>query len=90
MCVMYNVYTIEFVHQGIEFTCIIYYSEEFEMLRRQCNINQLMIESLCRCQTWSASGGKSKSHFYKTQGHYSTFLFLFSLLLTKVRVGNRR
>lgn len=59
---------VEFVHQGIEFTCIIYYAKEFEMLRRQCNINQLMIESLCRCQTWTASGGKSKSHFYKTQG----------------------
>lgn len=59
---------IEFVHEGIEFTCIIYYAKEFEMLRRQCNINQLMIESLCRCQTWTASGGKSKSHFYKTQG----------------------
>ncbi|GAN05268.1 hypothetical protein MAM1_0086c04737 [Mucor ambiguus] len=57
----------EFVHEGIEFTCIIYYAKEFEMLRRQCNINQLMIESLCRCQTWTASGGKSKSHFYKTQ-----------------------
>ncbi|OAD08562.1 hypothetical protein MUCCIDRAFT_158764 [Mucor lusitanicus CBS 277.49] len=24
-------------------------------------------KSLCRCQTWTASGGKSKSHFYKTQ-----------------------
>ncbi|KAL7331281.1 hypothetical protein PS15p_203492 [Mucor circinelloides] len=57
----------KFVHEGIEFTCIIYYAKEFEMLRRQCNINQLMIESLCRCQTWTASGGKSKSHFYKTQ-----------------------
>jgi hypothetical protein len=43
------------------------------MLRRQCNINQLMIESLCRCQSWTASGGKSKSHFYKTQGSF-TFL----------------
>ncbi|KAI8646176.1 hypothetical protein BD408DRAFT_381112 [Parasitella parasitica] len=57
----------KFVHKGVEFTCIIYYAKEFEALRRQCNINQLMIESLCRCQTWTASGGKSKSHFYKTQ-----------------------
>ncbi|CEP06872.1 hypothetical protein [Parasitella parasitica] len=57
----------KFVHEGVEFTCIIYYAKEFELLRRQCNINQLMIESLCRCQTWTASGGKSKSHFYKTQ-----------------------
>ncbi|KAI9266247.1 hypothetical protein EDC94DRAFT_32754 [Helicostylum pulchrum] len=57
----------KFVHEGIEFTCIVYYAKEFEMLRKQCDINQLIVQSLCRCQSWTASGGKSKSHFYKTQ-----------------------
>lgn len=59
---------IEFVHGDTEFTCIVYYAKEFETLRRQCDINQLLIESLSRCDMWTASGGKSKSHFYKTQG----------------------
>lgn len=58
----------EFVHDGTEFTCIVYYAKEFETLRKRCDINQLIIESLSRCQTWTASGGKSRSHFYKTQG----------------------
>ncbi|KAG2202212.1 hypothetical protein INT47_002131 [Mucor saturninus] len=57
----------KFVHDGVEFTCIVYYAREFEMLRKRCDINQLIIQSLCRCQSWTASGGKSKSHFYKTQ-----------------------
>ncbi|KAI9487374.1 MAG: hypothetical protein EXX96DRAFT_475244 [Benjaminiella poitrasii] len=53
--------TEQFVHEGIEFTCIVYYAKEFENLRRQCDINQLMIQSLSRCRTWSATGGKSKN-----------------------------
>ncbi|CAO3607438.1 unnamed protein product [Mucor hiemalis] len=57
----------KFVHEGVEFTCVVYYAKEFEMLRKQCDINQLFIQSLSRCQSWTASGGKSKSHFYKTQ-----------------------
>ena len=56
------------MHNDVEFTCIVYYANEFEMLRRQCGVHQIMIESLCRCQSWVASGGKSKSRFYKTQG----------------------
>ncbi|KAI9260716.1 hypothetical protein BDA99DRAFT_90341 [Phascolomyces articulosus] len=56
-----------FVHSNTEFTCIVYYAQEFEELRRRCGIEQMMIESLCRCQTWKTSGGKSKSRFYKTK-----------------------
>lgn len=63
-----NCFPVEFVHEGVEFTCIVYYAREFEILRKQCDINQLFIQSLSRCQSWTASGGKSKSHFYKTQG----------------------
>ncbi|KAI8882619.1 hypothetical protein K501DRAFT_251026 [Backusella circina FSU 941] len=57
----------KFVHDNTEFTCIVYYAKEFEQLRKQCDINQLVIESLSRCDSWAASGGKSKSHFYKTK-----------------------
>ncbi|KAI9315945.1 hypothetical protein BX666DRAFT_2028187 [Dichotomocladium elegans] len=57
----------KFTHNDMEFTCIVYYACEFETLRRQCGIDQLMIQSLTRCTTWKASGGKSKSHFYKSQ-----------------------
>ncbi|KAG1056186.1 hypothetical protein G6F43_001910 [Rhizopus delemar] len=48
----------KFVHNDTEFTCIVYYSNEFEALRRQYGIHQTMIESLCRCQPWVATGGK--------------------------------
>ncbi|KAI8993291.1 hypothetical protein BDB01DRAFT_775799 [Pilobolus umbonatus] len=57
----------KFVHNGMEFTCIVYYAKQFELLRRQCNIHQLMVESLSRCQSWEATGGKSKSTFYKSK-----------------------
>ncbi|ORX63220.1 hypothetical protein DM01DRAFT_1403580 [Hesseltinella vesiculosa] len=57
-----------FAHDNMEFTCTVYYAHDFEKVRRLCGVEQLMIESLSRCQSWSASGGKSKSQFYKTQG----------------------
>ncbi|ORZ13259.1 hypothetical protein BCR42DRAFT_355612 [Absidia repens] len=56
-----------FVHGDKEFTCVVYYANEFELLRRSCGVEQLVIESLGRCQNWGATGGKSKSQFYKTQ-----------------------
>ncbi|KAI7857814.1 hypothetical protein BDC45DRAFT_499443 [Circinella umbellata] len=56
-----------FVHSNIEFTCIVYYGPEFEDLRKRCGIEQITVESLCRCQPWQTSGGKSKSRFYKTK-----------------------
>ncbi|KAI8330990.1 hypothetical protein BC941DRAFT_475162 [Chlamydoabsidia padenii] len=58
---------IRFIHGNKEFTCIVYYASEFELLRRSCGVDQLIIESLGRCQTWEMTGGKSKSRFYKTQ-----------------------
>ncbi|KAI9493812.1 hypothetical protein BDB00DRAFT_872055 [Zychaea mexicana] len=45
-----------FVHNNIEFTCVVYYAQEFEELRKRCGIDQVIIESLCRCQTWKATG----------------------------------
>ncbi|CAO3584071.1 unnamed protein product [Absidia cylindrospora] len=56
-----------FVHGDKEFTCVVYYANEFELLRKSCGVEQLVIESLGRCQNWGATGGKSKSQFYKTQ-----------------------
>ena len=71
-----------FVHSNMEFTCIVYYAQEFEDLQKQCGIQQIMIESLCRCQPWQTSGGKSKSRFYKTKGTVliSTSPYLLCLL----------
>ncbi|KAI8887320.1 hypothetical protein K501DRAFT_212103 [Backusella circina FSU 941] len=57
----------KYVHNGVEFTCIVYYAKEFEILRKKCDINLIIIESLSRCRHWTASGGKSKSQFYKTE-----------------------
>ncbi|KAI8145663.1 hypothetical protein BJV82DRAFT_601784 [Fennellomyces sp. T-0311] len=57
----------KYIHNGVEFTCIVYYASEFENLRRQSGIDQLLIQSLSRCSAWKATGGKSKSHFYKSQ-----------------------
>ncbi|KAF7727742.1 hypothetical protein EC973_007201 [Apophysomyces ossiformis] len=57
----------KFVHDQTEFTCTVYYAREFEAIRRQCGIDQLVIQSLSRCHMWTACGGKSKSHFYKTR-----------------------
>jgi hypothetical protein len=67
-------FIIEYVHNGVEFTCIVYYAKEFEMLRKRCDINQIMIESLSRCRHWSASGGKSRSQFYKTEGEQNKYI----------------
>ncbi|KAI7869233.1 hypothetical protein BDF14DRAFT_1786180 [Spinellus fusiger] len=55
------------IHESMEFTCIVYYAKEFERLRQLCGVDRLVVPSLSRCQAWSASGGKSKSHFYKTR-----------------------
>ncbi|KAG2220259.1 hypothetical protein INT45_009874 [Circinella minor] len=54
-------------HIKHKFTCIVYYASEFETLRRQSGVDQLLIQSLSRCDSWKATGGKSKSHFYRSQ-----------------------
>ncbi|KAI8978967.1 hypothetical protein BDB01DRAFT_798761 [Pilobolus umbonatus] len=58
-----------FAFQGgsTNFTCKIYFAEQFEMLRKHCGCDDLYISSLARCTTWDASGGKSGSIFLKTQ-----------------------
>lgn len=64
----------EYTHNDIEFTCIVYYASEFEALRRQSGIDQLMVPSLTRCSAWKTTGGKSKSHFYRSQGKIRHFV----------------
>ena len=61
---------LEYIHNNIEFTCTVYYASEFQTLRRQSGIDQLLIQSLSRCDAWKATGGKSKSHFYRSQGKW--------------------
>ncbi|KAI9007924.1 hypothetical protein CLU79DRAFT_840394 [Phycomyces nitens] len=46
----------KFVHEYMEFTCVVYYAKEFETLRRQCGIDQLFLQSLSRCQGWAIGG----------------------------------
>ncbi|KAF9956361.1 hypothetical protein BGZ65_002787 [Modicella reniformis] len=56
-----------FSHGKATFSCTVYYAAEFDTLRRRCGIHQTFVQSLSRCNSWNANGGKSKSSFYKTQ-----------------------
>lgn len=49
-----------------ELSCKIFYSEQFEALRRSCGKEDKFIQSLSRCVKWNSSGGKSGSNFLKT------------------------
>jgi hypothetical protein len=52
---------------GIIMTCELFFSEQFDALRRCCGIrDQLYIQSLSRCTKWESMGGKSGSSFYRT------------------------
>ncbi|KAF9202093.1 hypothetical protein BGZ49_007733 [Haplosporangium sp. Z 27] len=56
-----------FTHGKASFSCVVYYAAEFDTLRRRCGIHQTYVQSLSRCSSWNANGGKSKSSFYKTK-----------------------
>lgn len=47
-------------------SCKIFYSEQFEALRKSCGKEDRFIQSLSRCIKWNSSGGKSGSNFLKT------------------------
>ncbi|KAI7898306.1 uncharacterized protein BX663DRAFT_525376 [Cokeromyces recurvatus] len=49
------------------FSCKIYFAEQFDMLRKSCGCDEIFISSLARCTTYDASGGKSGSIFLKTK-----------------------
>lgn len=47
-------------------SCKIFYSEQFEALRKACGNFDTFIQSLSRCVKWDSKGGKSRSSFLKT------------------------
>lgn len=50
----------------VKIGCTIYYATAFDSLRRRCVIDRSILESLSRCESWDAQGGKSKAAFYMT------------------------
>ncbi|CAE6470557.1 unnamed protein product [Rhizoctonia solani] len=59
--------TYSYQSGDVTVTCKVLYAEQFQALRRSCDCDQIMIESLARCVKWDASGGKSGSAFLKTR-----------------------
>lgn len=59
---------VAFESGGLTISCTVLYPEQFDALRRTYDCEKIMIESLCRCIKWNASGGKSGSAFLKTRG----------------------
>jgi len=60
-------WAISFESGGLAITCTILYPEQFDALRRTYDCDKVLIESLSRCKSWNASGGKSGSAFLKTK-----------------------
>ncbi|KAG0238882.1 hypothetical protein BGW42_000043 [Actinomortierella wolfii] len=58
---------VQHAHGKTSFSCTVYFAAEFDTLRRRCGIHEHYVQSLARCAAWNASGGKSKSSFYKTK-----------------------
>ncbi|KAI9264771.1 hypothetical protein BY458DRAFT_513934 [Sporodiniella umbellata] len=50
-----------------KFFCKIFFSEQFDALRRNCGCDESYIMSLANCIKWDSSGGKSGSAFLKTK-----------------------
>lgn len=46
--------------------CKIFFTQQFDALRRKCGVSSKYIESLARCVKWDSTGGKSGSAFLKT------------------------
>ncbi|KAJ1901154.1 Mitochondrial distribution and morphology protein 12 [Kickxella alabastrina] len=57
----------EFTAGQTEFVCRVFYAAQFEALRRCNNCEDSYIESLSRCMTYIAKGGKSGSAFLRTR-----------------------
>ncbi|KAE8224564.1 hypothetical protein CF319_g2563 [Tilletia indica] len=53
-------------HGTTKVSCVAWFAEEFAALRSKWGIGEDFLESLSRCNTWNAAGGKSKSQFFKT------------------------
>jgi 1-phosphatidylinositol-3-phosphate 5-kinase len=48
--------------------CRIFFAEQFAALRLACDREDSFVESLARCVSFDAAGGKSGSAFLKTKG----------------------
>ncbi|CCO29931.1 1-phosphatidylinositol-3-phosphate 5-kinase [Rhizoctonia solani AG-1 IB] len=59
--------TYSYQSGDVTVTCKVLYAEQFQALRRSCDCDHIMIESLARCVKWDASGGKSGSAFLRTR-----------------------
>ncbi|KDN38395.1 hypothetical protein K437DRAFT_240138 [Tilletiaria anomala UBC 951] len=54
-------------HGKTKVSCVSWFAEEFAALREKWGVSlDGFAESLSRCHSWTASGGKSRSAFYKT------------------------
>lgn len=54
------------VHGTTKISCVSWFAEEFAALREKWGVEHDFAHSLSRCQPWVATGGKSKSAFFKT------------------------
>jgi 1-phosphatidylinositol-3-phosphate 5-kinase len=50
-----------------KFFCKIFFSEQFDALRKNCGCDESYLASLASCIKWDSSGGKSGSAFLKTK-----------------------
>ncbi|KAG6334021.1 hypothetical protein ID866_5064 [Astraeus odoratus] len=60
-------WVISFESGGLTISCTILYPEQFDALRKMYDCDKSIVESLARCVTWNANGGKSGSAFLKTR-----------------------
>lgn len=55
-----------FDRENIKASCKIFFSEQFDAMRKKCTSADKYIQSLSRCSAWYSTGGKSGSAFMKT------------------------
>ena len=51
---------------NLKISCTSWFAKDFALLRQRWGISESYLESLSRCESWQATGGKSKSTFFKT------------------------
>ncbi len=56
----------QFQEGSAKMLCKVFYTEQFDALRRKCGIADRFVESVSRCLKWDSKGGKTKSVFLKT------------------------
>ena len=54
------------IGKRLKFSCTVYYAKQFDVLRKRCGVDDVIVKSLARSENWAAVGGKSKSNFYKS------------------------